>query len=122
MAPSFAIRVNEKSTFLYTGTLVDENQVAIPPASLITLTLSLYDDVTGVTINGRNAQNVLNLNNVTLNNAGLLSWDAPMADNPILNALLETEVHIARFEWTYGTGMGGKKEIAIRVVNLSGVV
>lgn len=122
MAPSFAIRVNEKSTFLWTGTLKNENGVALGPSDLVTLICTLYDEDTGTIINSRNQQNILNLNNFTLTTASSanISWDSPMADQLIVDDTKETEVHIAKIEWTFGSGgaFGGKKEIAIRVVNL----
>lgn len=122
MAPSFVIRVNEGSTFEWTGTMKDENGLALAPTDLASLTCTLYDEDTGQIINSRNSQNVLNANNFTLSSASSanISWDSPMADNPIIDDAKETEVHIALIRWTYGTGaaFGGSKEIAIRVVNL----
>lgn len=121
-AMSFSIRVNEGGTFLYTGTLKDENGVAISPSDLASLTLTLYDQDTGAIINGRNGQNILNQNNWTLTSASSnnLSWDTPSADNPIVDNTKETEVHIALIKWTYGPGAiyEGVKVIGIRVVNI----
>ena len=125
MAPSFAIRVNEGSTFLWAGTLVNENGTVLGPSYLVSLTCTLYDQDTVTIINGRNKQNVLNTANFTLNTngSGNISWDSPSADSPIIDDSKETEVHIALIEWTYGAGgvYGGKKEIAIRVVNFEKV-
>lgn len=122
MAPTIVIRVNEKTTFLYTGTLVDENGVSLGPIDMSTLTVTLYDQDTGAIINGRNNQNALNANNfvLTANASGNLTWDSLPADSPIINLAKETEVHIALLQWTFATGTkAGRKEIAIRVVNLN---
>lgn len=123
MAPSFALRVNEKATFKYTATLVDETGAAIGPGGITTLTATLYDQLTGAIINGRNNQNVLNANQFVLTSAASsnLTFDSLVADSPMVNATLETEVHVLLIQWTYGVGLGGNKEIAIRVVNINKV-
>lgn len=124
-AISFAIRVNELSTFLWEGTLKNEFGVALGPTDLATLTCTLVDEDTGAIINGRDNQNVLNANNFTLTTASIsnISWDTPEADNPIIDDTKETEIHIATIKWTFASNaaFGGKKVIAIRVVNIQRV-
>ena len=56
---------HEHATAKYTAIIKDESSVAIAAASLTTLTLTLYDSA-GTIINSRNAQDVLNTNNVCL--------------------------------------------------------
>lgn len=124
MSASYSIRVNEKATFKYTASLVDETGTPLGPTDLASLTATLYDQLTGAAINGRTNQNVLNANNFTLTTGpNNLNWDSPSADNPIINVTLETEVHILLLQWTYGAGAAfhGNKEIAIRVVNINKV-
>jgi len=118
-----AFSVLEKTTQLFTGNFVDETGVAIPAASLSTLTLTLYDVVSGTKINSRNVQNVLNANNVTVSSSGGLTWTMQPADNPIISTALPNELHVALWEWTYGAGgtKAGKHETGFSIKNLTNV-
>lgn len=116
---SYEGRMNELTTGVYTGSLVDDTGAAIGAASLVTLTLTLYDAITKTYINARNAQNILNANNVTVDSSGNLIWSVQALDNLIVNDTLSTELHVALFQWTYGAGAAksGKHAVGIRVVN-----
>ena len=124
MTPPF--RVKEKTFALYKAVLVDENGSPVPVAQLTTLTLTLYNaDVaepspaTGNIINSRNAQNVLNVNNVTVDSGGNVAWSVQDVDNIIVDQTKATELHIARFDFTYGTPVKpGRHEVRLRVENL----
>lgn len=113
----------EQSTGQYTATIVGNDGVTpLPVATLLTLTLTLYVVKTDGTIgyvNSRNAQNVLNLNNVTVNSAGLLTWLIQVGDSTLIEAL-PFERHIALFEWTWANG-AGKHEIVLVVQGLTEV-
>ena len=112
----------EKTTRVYTATVEDEAGVAIPGTSLTTLVLTLYSLHTGTVINSRNAQNVLNANNVTVDANGLLTWTMQPADNQILDNALTSERHTALFEFTYSSGAkSGKHEVVFVVDNLTKV-
>lgn len=116
-------RVNEKVTAIYTAQLVDEAGANISLSALVTLTLTLYDQVSGSILNGRDAQNVLNANNVAVSSTGAVVWSLQPADNAIVNSAIDTELHIALFKGTYAVA-GSKSfnhEYSIRVVNLSKV-
>src|SRR5215831_3311190 len=52
----------EGTTGLYSFVLVDENGVAIDPIFLTTLTLTLYDADSLTIVNGRNHQDIHNVN------------------------------------------------------------
>ena len=113
----------EQASGLFTGTLTANDGVTpIPAASLLTFTLTLYvikgDGTTGI-VNGRNAQNVLNANNVTVNAAGLVTWSIQVADTTLVEAL-PFERHIALWEWT-ATGVTGKHETVMVVQALTEV-
>lgn len=97
----------EGTTRLFTATILDENSVAIPAASLATLTVTLTSLHSGAIINSRNAQSILNANGGVVDSAGKLSWTMSAADNAILNSALAVESHRALFIWTYG-GKTGK--------------
>lgn len=117
--------VNEQSSATYTATLVDAAGVAVSGAVLQTLTLTLYDVPSLTVINGRNAQNVLNLNDVTVDTSGLLTWNLRALDNVIHNAAKQIEHHVALFMATW-TDTGGKPqelthEVVILVANLQKV-
>ena len=58
--------VNEKITARYTADIQDHEENAIAGSSLTTLTLTLYDKVTGTVINSRDNQDVLNTNGVSV--------------------------------------------------------
>jgi hypothetical protein len=108
----------EDASALLTGTLTDEAGAAVPAAQLTTLTLTLYDKVTGSIINGRNAQNVLNANGVTVSAAGALAWTMDPLDNPIVTAGSSKERHVALFKWTYGAGKKGNAEVHVDVTDV----
>lgn len=115
--------INEKATGRYTAQLVDNDGVTpIPGATLSTLTLTLYaikaDGTDGI-VNGRNAQNVLNTNNVTIDGSGTLVWLVQIGDTTLIEAI-PFERHIALFQWTWPSG-AGKHEVVLLVRNLHGV-
>jgi len=118
MAEPLNFAINEKSTGLYTGTLVGNDGVTpLPGPTLSTLLLSLYvikQDGTDHMI--RTAQNVLNANNVTVSAGGLVSWSIQVADTTLVEDI-PFERHIALFEWTWPSG-AGKHEIVLAVRNL----
>jgi hypothetical protein len=113
--------VAEKTTQKYTATIKDENGTAIPAASLTTLTLTLYEQTTQTIINSRNQQNVLNLQGVTVDAQGLLTWVMTPADNAHLG-VAQKEQHVALFEFTYAAGAKrGQAEVLFEVTNTARV-
>lgn len=114
----------EGQTGQYSFSLVDENDAAILLADLATLTLKLYDVSTDGIINSRNAQNVLNANNVTVSSGGAVVWSIQHADNVIAGSPDRGtyETHIALFEWTwYGGAKYNSHELELQVLNLNKV-
>lgn len=113
------VDVLEKTTPRYTAVLRDDTGAAIPAASLVTLTLSLYvvktDGTIGI-VNSRNAQNVLNANNVTVDANGNLVWSVQVADTTLVETL-PFERHIALWTWTTAT-ITGRHEVVLTVKNL----
>jgi hypothetical protein len=103
---SITYSVNEQSTAFWDFSLVDEDEDAIALASLDTLTLTLTDDLTGAVLNSRSAQNVLNVNNVTVSAQGAVSWEMTPADNAIVGSPVPDggETHTAVFTWTWDGG------------------
>jgi len=113
----------ELATGTYTATVTsNDGATPIPAASLLTLTLTLYVIKTDGTIgyvNSRNAQNVLNANNVTVDVNGFLTWAIQTLDTTLVEAL-PFERHIALWEWT-ATGVAGKHEMVLVVQALTEV-
>lgn len=113
----------EQSTGSYTAVIVGNDGVTpLPLATLSTMILTLYAILTNGTvqiINGRNAQNILNANNVTVDAFGTLVWTIQTLDTAMQEAL-PFERHIALFEWTWPQG-AGKHEIVLVVKNLTEV-
>lgn len=119
---SYTGRQNEKTTGRYTATIVDGDGNAITLAVLTTLTLTLFDENSKVIINSRDGQNILNANNVTVSAGCVLVWTIQALDNPILDDSLDTELHIALFQWTYNGGAdSGKHSVGLRVLNFEKV-
>ena len=113
----------EKSSSKITAKLVDEDNSVIPLSganSLSGMTLTLYsmsDSPTCTIINSRNSQNVLNINNVSIDSLGNFIWNIQPEDTAILDSTLAEELHRAIFTWNYGSKTG-RYVIDFRVVNL----
>lgn len=99
---SYSIRAIENQSGIYTARLKDETGTALGSSLLNSLTLTLYDKVSGDILNSRSAQNVLNANQVTVDTAGLLTWYWLPTDMVLIDDTKLTETHIAIFEvkWT----------------------
>lgn len=103
MATTLAKIIDEKETAVFSGTLKASSTAVIPVANIATAKLTLYNEANGAIINSRDAQNVLNQNNVTITSGGILTWDLQVNDNVIVDTTLEAgaiENHIALFQFT----------------------
>jgi hypothetical protein len=115
--------VAERTTPLYTATLVDEDGAIIPGSTLTTLVLTHYNLATDAILNSRDAQNVLNANNVTVSELGILEWVLQPLDTLIVDDTLCLETHVALFEFTWNSGARvGKHEIRYEVRNYEQVL
>lgn len=110
----------ELTTGEFKTTIRDNLDVAIPGASLLSLTLTLYSEHTLNIINGRDEQNVLNQNDVTVDGNGVLVWLIQELDRVIENDELPQERHRAAFKWT-AEGIVGRHEHQFIVSNLAKV-
>jgi len=112
--------IDEQTTGQYTAQLVgNDGLTPIPASVLATLVLTLYAikaDGTDQIINGRNRQNALNANNVTVSAAGALVWAIQVLDTTLVEDI-PFERHVALFEWTWTSG-AGKHEAILPVRNL----
>lgn len=121
--------VPELSTFKYTAILSQGNGQPIPNGSLVTITLTITDDLSGAIINSRQGTNVLNLNGVTVDvisnpATGNLVWEPDSADNPWVNNLPNQEDgalenHTAVFIYTWSLDgvrtLQGKRIVHIQI-------
>jgi len=113
---------DERTTEQVSATVVNEAGTALPAASLTTLTLTLYDRTSGTIINSRDNQNVLNVNGVTVDSAGVFLWTLTPLDTIIVDATKSLETHVGLFTWTYDSGnKTGRHEIVHVVRNLTKV-
>lgn len=113
--------VNKSTRQIFRATLKDESGTPIPVASLDTLKLTLYDKSTDTIINARDAQDVKNANDVTVNAGGVVTWIVQPEDLPIVSSRVPygaRETHVALFEWTFdATGRGHRAyEFAVKNV------
>lgn len=94
----------ERQSGIYTAALRDENGAPLGSAAISSFTLTLYDVNTGVTVNGRYQQNILNANQVTVDAQGQVTWTWLPLDMQILNPNRQQEEHVALFvvKWTDG--------------------
>jgi len=113
---SFA-RYQPNTSALFSGTLIDEAGVAVPLANINTFTLTLVDGMTGSTVNGRNAQNALNANNVTVNSTtGAVNWSVQVGDLTPASLLTTYREHVATFVCTYSTSKVIRFQHRMRIV------
>lgn len=109
----------EKGTPKITGVIRDDAKIGIPGGSLTTLILTLYDELSGTLLGSRPAgQDILGTNGGSVDGSGNFALQLTSADMAIVDSIRPEEVHIALVEWTYGAGLGGKKEIEFLVINL----
>ena len=119
MASLFHIR--EDSTPIYSAVIKDENGNVLPASTLDTITLTYYDEATGAIINSRTSQDILNLNNVTIDNVGQLLWSLEADDTQIITDSNNIEERIALFEWAWtasGVPRQSNQEVRFHVRNL----
>lgn len=114
---SFA-RYKAYTTGLYSGTIIDENGDPIPISNINSLTLTVTDVMTGLTINSRSNQNVLNSNNVTVNNTtGAVNWSIQVGDTTPASTLTGYREHVAEFTCTYEATKVVKWEHRMRIIS-----
>ena len=119
------VRVNEGSVKLLEFDIVNEADEAVSESSLTSAQLTLLDietyapgasPATGI-INDRDAQDVLNDNNVTIDSEGHVVWTMQPEDNVIVTPRRQVERHRAQFSFAWDEG-SFNVEIEIEVVNL----
>jgi hypothetical protein len=99
----------EGTTGFYSFELTDAAGLAIDASQTETLTLTVFDVATGATVNGRNGQDALNTNDVTLVTVlsplvSTVTWAMQPADTVRLGLRREIEPHLAVFQWSWDSG------------------
>lgn len=110
-----ALIVQEGESCNVVCAFIDMSGVAILKASLISLTVSLWNLNTTLRINNRKDQSVLDVNNGVVATDGALTLRLGSLDNIIAGTLSagEIETHVLEFTWTWNDGVAvrtGKSE------------
>ncbi len=131
--------VLEDSAFPLTAQLKDTDDTDLALADIETITLTLFltrggdTSPAGTIVNGRDAEDIKNANEVAISASGALTWDVQPEDTVIINDEItvcqnvmknKREIHRALFEWTKTVAAGGeqgKKRVDFIVFNLDEV-
>lgn len=118
--------IPERTSRRINFTIVDEDGVGIPEASVDTITVTLFEERELTIINSRDDVDIKNANGGELDRGGedgVGGWTMDPEDNPIVRtASQQEEYHIVLFEWTYSAGnKDGKQPVRLKVVNLQHV-
>lgn len=115
----------EESTFPVTSTFTSDGSTAIASADIVSMTMTLIDEVTGDTINSRSAQDVFGANDCTYHaTSGLFTWNVQTEDTTIQNTstpIGRRENHLATVTVVFDTDKIHTFEVLLMVKNLRGV-
>lgn len=95
--------LTESQSAQYSGILKDELGDPVPSTEIQTLTLTFYDYATGDIINGRDHQDALNANDVTMDDYGVVTWVITPEDTGFILPSTSAK-RIALFEATWAGG------------------
>jgi hypothetical protein len=119
----------EGTTGIYTFRLLSESGAAIPVGVLDTLTLTYYDVASGLIVNGRNNQQALNANDVTVaTDVGppavtTVTWLLQPADTAMIEPDLRHEYRVIQFRWSWEGGTrSGAYQVQFLIENMAFVV
>lgn len=108
----------EKTTAQVELQLTDQDDAALTSAALTTVTLTLYERISGTILNSRSAQDIKDVNGGSISAGGLLTLILSHLDNALVSQARSQEEHVALIEWTWSSGTRyGKKEITFTVLN-----
>lgn len=101
--------VHERVRGDYMFVIRDRDGVVVPGSTLTSAKLTLYltsaNGVPSIYVNNRQQQNVLQTNNVTIDELGLVVWDIQSEDMAIIDDKLFFEPRIAVFELIWNRGV-----------------
>lgn len=112
--------VDSKESAVITAVLKDVDDVAINKGVLQSLTLTLVNAEDGAVLNGRDSQDILDANDGSVTEDGVVTIKLQPADNAVCGANMnEIEEHYATLRWTYadtdGDPMSGAHQWVIQV-------
>ena len=115
---TFAEPLHQGETAVYTVQFQGPGATAIADTDFAGLELSYVDEESHIIVNGRNTQDVLNMNNVTLSATALLTWNIQAADTAFVDptGTRKIEFHRAIFRATFDIGSG--PEVAYHEVRI----
>ena len=85
----------------YVFQLVDTHDAHVPLSALATMVLFYYDLATLTVLNGRQGQDVKNINNVWITADGFVTWDLQVADTTRVAGVTGLATHEAVFTFSY---------------------
>ena len=116
-----SFQVQEESSYELTIPWLNQADEPLLLVEVASLTLTLYELRSGVIINSRSDQDILNANGVTFHSTtGIMVWSIQPADTAAVTTT-RRETHRALFELTLGTGAKKKLEVDLVVSNLQKV-
>jgi hypothetical protein len=120
------IEINEDSYYPVTATLTSDGTTPIPLANIDSIEMSLINERTGLYINSRQKQDVLNANDCTMASlTGVFTWEVKREDAAIIvpgaTPYGQYENHLATLEVVWDTYKSVKQEILLKVLNLRNI-
>ena len=110
------------TTPTYTATIVDQNQNPVPASALSTLTLSIVDTLTGLTINGVRQVNILNADRGSVDGQGNLTIRLQVGDTSMDETTAPSVQRSLIIDFSYNGGLSvGRHEATFELVALSGL-
>jgi hypothetical protein len=91
----------EGTTPIYTTRLTDAFTQPIPGSTLLSLQLTYLDHMTLRPINGREAQDVLNQNDVVVDESGLVTWYMQPEDTALVDRTQQMEQHLIHLTYSW---------------------
>ncbi len=101
-SPAHIFSVKQHSSYLFKAQVRGELNRPVPGSDFTSVTLTLYDTTTNTKI--RDAVDVLQQNDVTIDEDGWMRWNMQPSDNVIVSVDHGTEVHVALFEFKWALG------------------
>jgi hypothetical protein len=109
----------EETSVVYSATIVDSTSTAVP--TLTSMELTVFDKGSGLVLNNRRNQDVLNINGGVFT-SGAFTFNFSPDDLKMLSKRSLYEDHVARFTYRFGDQVG-RRSLILRVQNLKvGVV
>ena len=105
LGQAVVVQEGESCNLVFTPT--DIVGAAILKANLVTLTITVFDLTTSAVVNSRNAQNVIDANNGTVDTAGVLTMRLQPADTVIVGTVADgaKQVRSVQLVWTFNDGV-----------------